>query len=387
MGFFSSGNETVDRIGKINITGNIVPDIWYEMLRTEGNRPYYLAIALLAEIVYWYRPTEVRDEKTGQVLGWKKKFKDFALQRDYIDFVEHYGEEKKTIQRALEYLESKNLIKRDPRDIKDARGRKIPNVLYIHLNANALFKLTYPDDADIPKEFKEKVEKIRNPKSEKQTEDSISYGQECTNGMDSSVQTIWTEESIPYGHEIPDYIDRGFQTVRTENSVPYGQQKSEHTDSSVQTNTYTTYPNTMNIDSTQLNSLSEREETIRELLEDAIDEDYIYNELPNVTPEMMAKVFDVMTDVLLMDDHQLIRVNRENIPAKRVKNRFLSLTSNDLCFMFTQVLDSKGGRPSRRNYLITTLYNAVGNGDFAFRDFFNETQQRYEEKRDNLSHF
>ncbi len=29
----------------------------------------------LADIVYWYRPTEVRDELTGQIVGYKTKIK------------------------------------------------------------------------------------------------------------------------------------------------------------------------------------------------------------------------------------------------------------------------------------------------------------------------
>ncbi|MFP1483844.1 hypothetical protein ACLB1S_19830 [Escherichia coli] len=36
-----------------------------------------------SEIVYWYRPTEVRDEHTGALLGYRKRFQGDKLQRSY----------------------------------------------------------------------------------------------------------------------------------------------------------------------------------------------------------------------------------------------------------------------------------------------------------------
>ena len=64
MGYLTSGNQIVDAMGSLNITGNIIPTIWYRTILRENGKPYLLAIAILADIVYWYRPVEVRDPAT-----------------------------------------------------------------------------------------------------------------------------------------------------------------------------------------------------------------------------------------------------------------------------------------------------------------------------------
>lgn len=69
MKWITSGNDIVDRVAEINISGNVTPAIWYKTITKENGKPYLLAIAILSDIVYWYRPSEVRDENTGQVKG------------------------------------------------------------------------------------------------------------------------------------------------------------------------------------------------------------------------------------------------------------------------------------------------------------------------------
>ena len=56
MGYLTSGNEIVDAMGSINISGNIIPAVWYRTITKENGKPYLLAIVILADIVYWYRP-------------------------------------------------------------------------------------------------------------------------------------------------------------------------------------------------------------------------------------------------------------------------------------------------------------------------------------------
>ena len=55
MGYLTSGNIIVDAMGSINITGNIIPAVWYRTITKENGKPYLLAIVILADIVYWYR--------------------------------------------------------------------------------------------------------------------------------------------------------------------------------------------------------------------------------------------------------------------------------------------------------------------------------------------
>jgi len=50
---------------------------------------------ILADVVYWYRPAVLRDERTGAVIGQKKKFAEDMLRRSYSDLEEQFGLSKK----------------------------------------------------------------------------------------------------------------------------------------------------------------------------------------------------------------------------------------------------------------------------------------------------
>ena len=50
MGYLTSGNIIVDAMGSINITGNIIPAVWYRTITKENGKPYLLAIVILAGI-------------------------------------------------------------------------------------------------------------------------------------------------------------------------------------------------------------------------------------------------------------------------------------------------------------------------------------------------
>ena len=89
-------------IGQINISGNVTPANWWKYIRLPSGRPDATAIALLSEIVYWYRPTEVRDEHTGALLGYRKRFQGDKLQRSYQAFAEITTETKNTIDASAD---------------------------------------------------------------------------------------------------------------------------------------------------------------------------------------------------------------------------------------------------------------------------------------------
>lgn len=40
----ASGNSTVDAMGTLSLSGNIVPQIWYKTITKETGKPYLLAI-------------------------------------------------------------------------------------------------------------------------------------------------------------------------------------------------------------------------------------------------------------------------------------------------------------------------------------------------------
>jgi len=76
---YSTGNRIVDESATLNITGNVIPHIWYKTIVKESGKPYLTAIVILADIVYWYKPAEVRDERTGQIVAFKKRFSYTAI--------------------------------------------------------------------------------------------------------------------------------------------------------------------------------------------------------------------------------------------------------------------------------------------------------------------
>ena len=145
---FSSGNAAVDVVGTINITGNVTPNNWYKRIVRENGKPNLLAIALLSDIVFWYRPIEVRDESSGNTIGWKKKFRGKMLQKSYQDYADFFGESKRSIKAALDYLEDIGVIKKVFMDYVTEANTKIPNVMYIDLEPQKLEKLTFDEESD-----------------------------------------------------------------------------------------------------------------------------------------------------------------------------------------------------------------------------------------------
>ncbi len=68
----STGNKAVDMMSSLNITGNVIPVKWCHTIRYPNGKPNLNAIMILSDIVYWYRPREIRDERTGSVIRLEK---------------------------------------------------------------------------------------------------------------------------------------------------------------------------------------------------------------------------------------------------------------------------------------------------------------------------
>lgn len=142
---YSTGNRIVDEVGRINISGNIIPMVWFRAIRYPNGKPNVNAIIILADIVYWYRPTEIRDEITGQVVGRHKKFRDDLLQRSYGQISELFGLTKKQVVTAVNTLEQMGVIKRKFRNMR-INGQFVSNVLYLELVPQRLLEITYLGD-------------------------------------------------------------------------------------------------------------------------------------------------------------------------------------------------------------------------------------------------
>lgn len=123
--------EQIRQLGQLHLEGNIVPPSWYQHLKYPSGKPYHIAITLLSEIVYWFRPRMVRDEHTGELLGWEKKFKGDGIQRSYAAWGAPFGFTKREAADAIKYLVSETYITTDIRDITLPDGTLRPNVVVI----------------------------------------------------------------------------------------------------------------------------------------------------------------------------------------------------------------------------------------------------------------
>lgn len=83
MKVIKTGVESVDDLYGIEFTGNMIPHSWYAVIQTENGRPDLAAIVILAEILYWHRPTVERTADDAAVIVLKKKFHADLLQMSY----------------------------------------------------------------------------------------------------------------------------------------------------------------------------------------------------------------------------------------------------------------------------------------------------------------
>ncbi|SFE24860.1 hypothetical protein SAMN04324257_01089 [Thermoanaerobacter thermohydrosulfuricus] len=148
----SRTEKIVMEVTQIDFQGNITPQNWYKYIKTDAGKPDPIAVSLLADIVYWYKATEFRDEVTGEVIGYKKKFKGDKLQKSYEQFANQFGYSKVQVKRALKRLEKQGLITLEFRNITTKTGLKLTNVMYIEPIPEKIREITYASDKVVDEE-------------------------------------------------------------------------------------------------------------------------------------------------------------------------------------------------------------------------------------------
>ena len=151
--------------------GNIIPHSWYRLITSESGKPDYNAITIFSEIVYWYRPNRVG----------AKKFPTDAWQTSYEHFEKKFNYNKQKVRRGLVRLEELGFIKRELRVIEKL-GQRYGNVLFIHLNKNALedkkishsdFKFDTPSIQICREHYKEEEIKKENKEESRSTKSNF----------------------------------------------------------------------------------------------------------------------------------------------------------------------------------------------------------------------
>ncbi len=336
-GIYSTGNTIVDENAKLNISGNVIPQMWYRTIVRDSGKPNLTAIIILADIVYWYKPTEIRDENTGQVIAVKKKFKADLLQRSYQQISEQFGISKKEATNAIIFLEKLGVVKRVFRTV-NMNGLVVNNVLFLELIVNRLWQLTYPEDScKDPPSSESGWEVKQNSDMPRNVDKKREYG---TCG----------EEAPPFKRERVSLLkERGVSAESTD--LPH-----------LKPNGHTLHSGT-NTEITQENNIIDYTSPIlsyqaaEKMFKEQIDYDAIWIDRPfdrRILEEIVSIAVDVLTSTA-----KTIRINREDKPAQIVKGIYRKIEKPAVEFVMDSLKTCGSKANNIRAVIVTALYNAV----------------------------
>lgn len=349
MGYLTSGNPIVDAMGTMNITGNIVPAIWYKTVQKESGKPYLLAIAILSDIVYWYRPTEVRDQYTGQILGWKKRFSEDILRQSYQYYADLFGESKKTVKTAIDRLEELEVIKRDFRTVSYGDGLISNNVMFVELVPSKLYELTYPEEEPGMDKKKKPCpagtgDKMGGSLSTKPDTPMENFG---GRGIQNVIQVM------------PDFgtgADKKVQTLSPKRAIPVSQNGGTNTENT-QKNTIRDYSNHINQSCQSEKDGIDRMDKYMEQIKANLEYDIFMSDDSYHDRELYHELYEIIYEIVCIK-HEAVRIGGEVYPYELVKERFLMLNSSHLQYVIDCMQSTTVKITNVKAYMITALYNA-----------------------------
>ena len=336
---YTTGNPIVDASAEINITGNITPQTWYKTIIKETGKPHLTAIVILADIVYWYRPTELRDESTGQIIAIRKKFKADLLQRSYQQIAEQFGLSKKEATNAIIFLEKLGVIKRVFRTI-NMNGLVVNNVLYIELIVEKLKELTYPHcfDTRVPSTG-DRGEDMADEKRDEQC--FILKNSEITGFQQGGVPQ--KRDRVSLEREGPATLEKG--RCHFSESTALSSNRQTNTDITTETST---------IDYT--NPIQSHQNT-QKVFKAKIGYDAICIDRP-YDVDRLDEIVGIAVDVLT-STKDTVRINQEEKPAAIVKSVFWKLDMFCIQFVLNSLSETKTKIRNMRAALLTVLYNSA----------------------------
>ncbi len=201
-----STTETVNEIGKINFSGNIIPHSWYDFIVFPNGKPDLAAIIILSEIIWWYRPREVFDKKTRRLIGYERKFKEDKLQYGHKQFAQKFGLTSRQTFRACKNLKGLGLITIELRVVELNNGARLGNVMFVEPIPQKIIEITFPD----------------NPNIKKSTNAADPITLECNRVLHSNVQPYDIQMSDPITLECNTYTKITTETT-TERDTERGE--------------------------------------------------------------------------------------------------------------------------------------------------------------------
>lgn len=223
--FHSTGSPIVDRMCRLQFTGNVIPAAWYRTITRDNGKPNLTAIIILSDVVYWYRPVEIRDELTGQLCGFKKKFKADILQRNYQQLADQFGISKREAVNAVVELEKIGVVRRVFRTVRKG-GMRNSNVLFLELNVDVLIQLTYPENlSDAGYHFLKGELSPHKERGATSGCDRISQSNEAYLSFEGDTNTEITEENTDIEYPLCSYqaVERAIRI-----QISYDALKNDH---------------------------------------------------------------------------------------------------------------------------------------------------------------
>lgn len=351
MGYLTSGNEIVDAMGSINISGNIIPAIWYRTITKENGKPYLLAIVILADIVYWYRPSEVRDQGTGHILGWRKKFSEDILRQSYQYYADLFGESKKTVKTAMDKLEKLQVIRREFRTVSYGDGLVSNNVMYVELKPYMLYRLTFPEENPAMEGMSNSCAGVSDDKmggslpTKSDTPMEILGGRGIPNG--TQVSTRWDT-----GHDEAD------DTLSSEPDTGISQGGETDSYTTAKISDGESHPIYRAKDAAEKSvDVMEDVNAYIEIIKENIEYDHYMKYGDWQDKALYDELFEVICEVVCVK-HKTVRIGGDDYPYELVKSRFLKLNSSHLNYVIGCMKNTTTKITNIKAYMVTTLYNA-----------------------------
>lgn len=203
----TTGNKAVDALIDYRPPSVAIPHMWFQTIVYKNGKPNMNAIIILAEIVYWYRPSVEKNETTGEFLGYKKRFKADLLQKNRSGFSKTFGLTKDQVYTALKTLEEMGIITNHLRQI-DLMDTTLNNVRFIELHAEQLKAITYPvvQKRDPIVQEREGYRIETTPLSYRNETYTSTTGTGITSPQTTQSNPIVEQASTPH-HDIIDYLN------------------------------------------------------------------------------------------------------------------------------------------------------------------------------------
>ncbi len=398
MKLINTGCPTVDLIGEMDFTGNVIPKNWFKMVTKkkdtdqEDGKAYLLAICILSSIVYWYRPIEDRDELTDQLIGYRKKFKGELLQKSYEDLAAQFGESKRAVKAAMDRLEELRLIRRKFKNIKFRSGGVATNVMFVDLNVERVRQITFEKKDD-------RTEKETEGYSSEEYEECSPVAKKKTSG-----QFVWKLDTEEPASPVNTHVTKncniilqkneGYPTKNcnimvqknegypTENCSIIPQENVGYPTKNRKTNTKNTKEITtentaeIKIYSAKDNSYAAgNNPSILSIHQEQSDEEGGMDEMECIREEIRERILyhvfledhtssrmlldsliELMTEVLYL--RRDIKIDGERVPFALVEKRFLEYNHRTMTYVLECLQGMKTRIKNKRQYLLTTLFNA-----------------------------